>query len=121
MWYFCRNEENCHIRNAWSAHGPARCGWFVRQLGSNLREGGLVMNQSEFEADLQRQGYQVFYGGLQAGMGNPDHAHDWDARVMGIGGEITLTRGGGGGNVRVWGCRAPCAGGRLARPGGAAE
>ena len=52
------------------------------------------MNQSEFETDLRRQGYQVFYGGLQAGMVNPDHAHDWDARVMVIGGEITLTRGG---------------------------
>ena len=52
------------------------------------------MNQSEFEADLRRQGYQVFYGGLQAGTVNPDHAHDWDARVMVIGGEITLTRGG---------------------------
>ena len=51
------------------------------------------MNQSEFEADLLRQGYQVFYGGLQAGLANPDHAHDWDARVMVIGGEITLTRG----------------------------
>ena len=52
------------------------------------------MNQSEFEAELQREGYQVFYGGLQAGTVNPDHAHDWDARVMVIGGEITLTRGG---------------------------
>ena len=52
------------------------------------------MNQSEFEADLQCQGYQVFYGGLQAGMVNPDHAHDWDARVLVIGGEITLTRSG---------------------------
>jgi len=52
------------------------------------------MNQSEFEADLRRQGYQVFYGGLQAGVVNPDHTHDWDARVMVIGGEITLTRGG---------------------------
>ena len=52
------------------------------------------MNQSEFEADLQRQGYQVFYGGLQAGVVNPDHTHDWDARVMVIGGEITLTRSG---------------------------
>ena len=52
------------------------------------------MNQIEFEADLRRQGYQVFYGGLQAGMVNPDHAHDWDARVMVIGGEITLTRAG---------------------------
>ena len=52
------------------------------------------MNQSEFEAELRRQGYQVFYGGLQAGMVNPDHTHDLDARVMVIGGEITLTRGG---------------------------
>ena len=26
------------------------------------------MNQREFEADLRRQGYQVFYGGLQPGM-----------------------------------------------------
>jgi len=47
------------------------------------------MNQSEFEAELRRQGYQVFYGGLQAGMVNPDHTHDLDARVMVIGGEIT--------------------------------
>ena len=52
------------------------------------------MNQSEFEADLRREGYQVFYGGLQAGTVNADHSHDWDARVMVIGGEITLTRGG---------------------------
>ena len=52
------------------------------------------MNQSEFEADLRREGYQVFYGGLQAGTVNADHSHDWDARVIVIGGEITLTRGG---------------------------
>ena len=52
------------------------------------------MNQSEFAADLRREGYQVFYGGLQAGAVNADHSHDWDARVMVIGGEITLTRGG---------------------------
>ena len=51
------------------------------------------MNQIAFEAELQREGYQVFYGGLQAGMVNPDHAHEWDARVMVIGGEITVTRG----------------------------
>jgi len=52
------------------------------------------MKQSEFETDLRRQGYQVFYGGLQAGMVNPEHTHELDARVMVIGGEITLTRGG---------------------------
>jgi quercetin dioxygenase-like cupin family protein len=52
------------------------------------------MNQSDFEAELRREGYQIFYGGLKAGEVNPDHAHDWDARVMVIGGEITLTRAG---------------------------
>jgi quercetin dioxygenase-like cupin family protein len=34
-------------------------------------------------------------------MVNPDHAHDWDARVMVIGGEITLTRGGKAETFRV--------------------
>ena len=52
------------------------------------------MNQSDFEADLRREGYQVVYSGMKAGEVNPDHTHDWDARVMVIGGEITVTRGG---------------------------
>jgi len=52
------------------------------------------MNQSDFEADLRREGYQIFYGGMRAGEANADHTHDWDARVMVIGGEITMTRGG---------------------------
>jgi len=34
------------------------------------------MNQSEFEADLKREGYEVFYGGLKAGLMNTEHAHD---------------------------------------------
>ena len=68
------------------------------------------MTQSEFEADLRSQGYQVFYGGLQAGMSNPDHAHDWDARVGVIGGEITLTRDGKSETFRVGDSRAVAAG-----------
>src|SRR5215467_3475976 len=75
-------------------HERARCVWRARLFGSTLRIGGLIMNQSEFETDLRREGYQVFYGGLQAGTVNADHSHEWDARVMVIGGEITLTRGG---------------------------
>src|ERR1700730_1554848 len=103
----CRSSHPSTARNSCcqhvpgEQHGPVRCGWCVSPLGSNLQAGGLVMNQSEFEAELRRQGYQVFYGGLQAGMVNPDHAHDWDARVMVIGGEITLTRGGKAETFRV--------------------
>jgi quercetin dioxygenase-like cupin family protein len=54
----------------------------------------IVMNQSEFEADLKHEGYQVFYGGLRPNEVNAEHAHDWHARVMVIGGEITISRNG---------------------------
>jgi quercetin dioxygenase-like cupin family protein len=53
-----------------------------------------MMEQSLFETELKRDGYEVRYGGMAAGMTNPEHAHDFDARVMVIGGEITITRGG---------------------------
>jgi quercetin dioxygenase-like cupin family protein len=52
------------------------------------------MNLGEFEADLRRNGYEVFYGGFAAGQINPDHRHAWDASLMVIGGEIRLTRSG---------------------------
>jgi quercetin dioxygenase-like cupin family protein len=52
------------------------------------------MKQSDFEAALRREGYEVVYGGMKAGEANADHSHDWEARVMVIGGEITLTREG---------------------------
>jgi quercetin dioxygenase-like cupin family protein len=54
----------------------------------------MAMNQSEFETELKREGYDVFYGGLRAGHVNPEHAHDFHARVMVIGGEITIVRDG---------------------------
>jgi quercetin dioxygenase-like cupin family protein len=53
-----------------------------------------MMDQSIFEGELKREGYEVRYGGMAAGMINPEHAHDFDARVMVIGGEITITRAG---------------------------
>ena len=52
------------------------------------------MNRTEFEADLRREGYQVHNGGIKPGTVNPDHTHDFDARVMVLGGEITITRDG---------------------------
>lgn len=52
------------------------------------------MNQSEFEADLLREGYQVVYSGFQPNQTNPEHVHSWDARLMVVGGEITVTRDG---------------------------
>ena len=66
------------------------------------------MNQSEFEADLRREGYEVFYSGMGAGHVNPEHSHEWDARLMIIGGEITLTRGARSETFRAGGsCAVP--------------
>ena len=52
------------------------------------------MDQKTFEAELRRDGYQVAHGGLKPGLVNPEHAHDFDARVMVFGGEITIVRDG---------------------------
>jgi len=68
------------------------------------------MNQRDFEADLLREGYQVFYGGLRAGEMNTEHSHDWHSRVMVIGGEITITRAGKAETFRVGNSCAVAAG-----------
>jgi quercetin dioxygenase-like cupin family protein len=52
------------------------------------------MNQSEFEVELKHEGYEVFYGGLRPDQVNPDHTHDWHARVLVTGGQLTITRDG---------------------------
>lgn len=52
------------------------------------------MNQNEFEAELRRDGYQIVYNGFRPGEVNADHSHDWDARLLILGGEISITRGG---------------------------
>src|SRR2546421_722433 len=64
------------------------------RLFDELHRPGVVMNQNEFEADLKGEGYEVFYGGLRANQENPEHGHPWHARVMVIGGDITITRDG---------------------------
>lgn len=52
------------------------------------------MTKEQFEAELTADGYQVFYGGFRANQENPEHIHPWHARLMVIGGEITITRDG---------------------------
>jgi quercetin dioxygenase-like cupin family protein len=68
------------------------------------------MNQCGFEADLRRDGYQVYYGSLKANEVNAEHTHDWHARVMMIGGEITITRNGRADNFRLGDTRMVAAG-----------
>jgi quercetin dioxygenase-like cupin family protein len=52
------------------------------------------MTPIEFDADLRREGYQVMNVSLAPNQLNPDHTHEFDARVMVLTGEITITRDG---------------------------
>jgi quercetin dioxygenase-like cupin family protein len=51
------------------------------------------MNRAEFEADLQREGYEVREGGVEPNIHREAHTHDFDARVFVLDGSITLVFG----------------------------
>lgn len=50
------------------------------------------MDRLEFEAELQREGYRVVYSSLKPNLIDPNHCHDFDAKLLVLGGEITITR-----------------------------
>ena len=50
------------------------------------------MDRLEFEADLRNEGYRVVNSSLKPNMVDPNHCHDFDARIFVLGGEITITR-----------------------------
>lgn len=52
------------------------------------------MDRIAFEAELRRDGYRVLNSSLKPNHVDPDHTHDFDARVLILGGEITITRDG---------------------------
>ena len=52
------------------------------------------MDRTAFEAELQRDGYQVVVNTMQPGAINPEHAHDFDARLLVVAGEMTIVVGG---------------------------
>jgi len=52
------------------------------------------MTPIEFDADLRRESYEVMNTGLAPNQLNPAHTHDFDARIMVVSGEITITRDG---------------------------
>jgi quercetin dioxygenase-like cupin family protein len=45
-----------------------------------------------FESDLRREGFEVIHGGQKGGSTEEPHAHDFDARIMVLSGEFTVTR-----------------------------
>jgi len=64
----------------------------VAYLAGRRRAGPLT--PQAFEADLRREGFDVRYGGQRPNYAADPHAHDFDARIMVLGGEITLTMNG---------------------------
>jgi quercetin dioxygenase-like cupin family protein len=65
----------------------------VAYLSGRRRNGGRLTREA-FESDLRREGFEVVHGGQAAGHTGEAHAHDFDARIMVLGGEITLIRDG---------------------------
>ncbi len=51
------------------------------------------MEQSEFEAWLLRDGYELRQGEIKPNEHRPAHAHGFDARLFILDGELTLVRG----------------------------
>ncbi len=65
----------------------------VAYLAGRRRDGGPLTREA-FENDLRREGFEVVHGGQKAGHTGDLHAHDFDARIMVLSGEITLIREG---------------------------
>ncbi len=49
------------------------------------------MDVTLFEADLRRDGYRVVNTSIKPNMVAPNHCHDFDAKALVLGGEITIT------------------------------
>jgi quercetin dioxygenase-like cupin family protein len=52
------------------------------------------MNRTEFETELQRDGYELVDRTMDANHVNPEHSHEFDARLLMLAGEMTITRAG---------------------------
>jgi mannose-6-phosphate isomerase-like protein (cupin superfamily) len=50
------------------------------------------MDQHEFAAELRRDGFRPIYASLRPNIREANHCHDFDARLLVLGGEITITR-----------------------------
>ena len=65
----------------------------VALLSGRRRNGGPLTREA-FESDLRREGFEIVHGGQKADFAEDMHAHDFDVRIMVLGGEITVTRDG---------------------------
>ena len=79
------------------------------------------MDRATFIAELERDGYEIVEREMEANDVKSDHAHEFDARVMVLKGEITITRDGNAATYRAGdSCAMPhgCRHGERAGPEG---
>jgi gentisate 1,2-dioxygenase len=50
------------------------------------------MDRLEFEAELRSDGYRIVNSSVQPNLVAPNHCHDFYAKALVLGGEITITR-----------------------------
>jgi mannose-6-phosphate isomerase-like protein (cupin superfamily) len=63
-----------------------------------------AMDQTQFEADLQRDGFRMVYASLKPNLKDPNHCHDFNARLLVLSGEITIARDNASENFRAGQC-----------------
>jgi mannose-6-phosphate isomerase-like protein (cupin superfamily) len=79
-------SSHTHLVRSWQDRS-------VALLSGRRRSGGPLTSEA-FESDLWREGFDVLNGGQQPGFAEDMHAHHFDARIMVLAGEITVTRDG---------------------------
>ncbi len=52
------------------------------------------MDRAQFEAELTRDGFEIVSREMAPRQVNPEHAHEFDARILVVAGEMTITRDG---------------------------
>ena len=50
------------------------------------------MDTTQFDADLKRDGYRVVNTSVRPNLVAANHCHDFDAKALVLGGEITMSR-----------------------------
>jgi len=62
------------------------------------------MDRLEFEGELRREGYSVVNASLTPNLRVANHCHEFDAKLLVLGGEITITRDNSPQTFRAGGC-----------------
>jgi quercetin dioxygenase-like cupin family protein len=52
------------------------------------------MDRIAFAAELKREGFEIVEREMAANAVNPEHQHEFDARILILAGEMTITRDG---------------------------